>query len=347
MRKLFHGALGAIAATALALPASAEEAMMEGVSISGYMNHDMGFGSYDGGKTATDDYHQEIDAELTFSATGMSDGGLSFTAAMQIGASGGGGVDESNLTIGGNFGKIIIGAEDNAANRHGNKGIGGGYGGGGYYDCGETWQPARCGGPVGGGDSVGLQYDTPNVGGFQAGVSFQPDGSSEGSTGNNTNDKNIIGVGANFSGEFVGTTVTLGANFKSVDSGATGTKDSDGNITRPPNSVDEDWGVGVAFGIADTTLSIRYDTHSPDGGEDTTDYGVGVDHTMGAIKFGVGYSLSQKPGADHSLLAAGATYTLGGGASVTGAINAGQIDAPGSNMDMDDVGIGLRIGLSF
>lgn len=334
MRKLVMGTVAAAASVALALPASADDMMMDGVSISGYMNHDFGFGSYDGGDVATDDYHQEIDAELTFTASGMTDGGLSVKAAMQLGASGGGGVDESALTVSGGFGSIIIGSEDNAANRHGNKGIGGGYGGGGYYDCGETWQPARCGGPVGGGDSVGVQYDTPNIGGFQAGVSFQPDASTEGSTGATTNDQNIIAVGGNFSGDFAGTSMTIGANYKSVASGA------------PGDTTDEDWGVGVAFGIQDTTLSIRYDVHSPEGGEDTTDYGVGVDHTMGALSFGVGFGMSQKPGADHSLIAAGGTYTLGGGVSVTAAINSGEIDNE-AGPDVDDVGVGLRIAFSF
>lgn len=333
MRKFALGTVAAAAGVALALPASADE-MMGGVSISGYMNHDFGFGGYVGGAESVDDYHQEIDAELTFSASGMTDGGLSVTAAMQVDADSGAGVDESYLTIAGGFGKIIVGAEDNAANRHGNKGIGGGYGGGGYYDCGETWQPARCPGPVGGGDSLGIQFDTPNMGGFQAGVSFQPDSSGEGAT-DAMNDSNIIGVGGNFSGEFAGTDLTIGANFKSSDSGA------------PDNATTEDWGVGAAFTVGATSLSLRYDVHSPDGGEDTTDFGVGVDHTVGALKFGVGYGQSQKPDADHSVIAAGATYTLGGGVAVSGAINSGEIDSEDDTEDMDDVGIGLRIAFSF
>ena len=33
--------------------------------------------------------------------------------------------------------------------------------------------------------------------------------------------------------------------------------------------------------------------------------------------------------------------------SVSGAINAGDVDAPGSADDLDDVGVGLRIAFSF
>ena len=344
MKRVLYGVVGALAGTALALPASAEDMMMEGVSISGYMNHDMGFGSYIGGGPAVDDYHQEIDAELTFTATTETDGGLKITAAMQIDADSGAGVDESSLTIAGGFGSIIVGAEDNAANRLGNKGIGGGYGGGGYYDCGETWQPARCGGPVGSSDHLGLQYTTPIINGFQAGVSFQPDSTGEGATDAN-NDSTVVAVGANFSAEAAGVGLTFGANWKTQEALVGGDGD---NADMTTGKSMEDWGVGAAFAVGATTLSVRYDIHAPAGNaEDTTDYGVGVDHTIGAIKFGAGYGQSQKPGADHSVVSAGATYTLGGGVSVTGAINAGQIDAPGDDDDMDDVGVGLRIAFSF
>ena len=335
MRKFALGTVAAAAGVALALPATADE-MMSGVSISGYMNHDFGFGSYDGGvdNPTVDEFHQEIDAELTFSASGTTDGGLMLTASMQVDADNAG-VDESALTIAGGFGKIIIGSEDNAANRHGNKGIGGGYGGGGYYDCGETWQPAKCGTPVGSDDDLGIQFDTPNIGGFQAGVSFQPESGSEANSSTGVdNDSNVIAVGANFSGEFAGTALTIGAGLKSSDSGG-----ADATTT-------EDWGIGAAFGVGATSLSLRYDVKGAAEGDDTTSYGVGVNHGIGALSFGVGYSMRQEPTADHSLMTAGASYDLGGGASVSGAINSGEIDND-ATADVDDVGIGMRIAFSF
>ena len=106
MRKYLLGATAAIAGVALALPASAEEMddMMEGVSISGYMNHDFGFGSYDGGEMTVEDFHMETDAELTFTASGTTDGGLKVTAAIEVTGSGGGsGIDESQSDDRGRF----------------------------------------------------------------------------------------------------------------------------------------------------------------------------------------------------------------------------------------------------
>ncbi len=146
MRK--HIVCGASAAwLALAVPFSAQAQDM-GVSISGFSKHDFGFGSYVGGDESADDFHIEIDAEITFTATGTTDGGLAVTAVVEVDGDSGAGIDESHLTIAGGFGSIILGEQDNASNRHGNKGIGGGYGGGGYYDCGENWAPGSCGLPL-------------------------------------------------------------------------------------------------------------------------------------------------------------------------------------------------------
>ena len=350
MNKMLAGATAALCGAALAVPAFAQ------VSITGSMTHDFGFGSYIGGATATDDFHQEISAELAFKATGTTDGGLTMTAVMELDADSGAGVDESHLTIGGGFGEIIIGAQDNAANRLGNKGVGGGYGGGGYYDCGQGWHPASCAGQVGSGDHLGVQYTTPNMAGFQAGISFQPDSSGEGAT-DAMNDSNVVAVGANFTGDFVGSSVTLGVGLKSSKSGetaaTTAATHADGTTTHaitPAVTVNdvttEEWGMGATFKVGTTTLSLRYDVDSAAVGPDTKSYGVGVDHVIGSISFGVGYGMNQMPGADHSVLAAGVEYVLGGGAKVSGGINAGEVDND-IGADVDDVGVGMRIALSF
>ena len=373
MRKYLVGATAAIAGVALALPASAEEMddMMEGVSISGYMNHDFGFGSYDGGEMTVEDFHMETDAELTFTASGTTDGGLKVTAAIEVTGSGGGsGIDESHLTIAGGFGSINIGANDTAANMHGNKGVGGGYGGGGYYDCGESWVPASCGAPPPNSDAQGIRYSTPAIGGFQAGVSFQPQHDTEGSTSGDMNDKNLIAVGANFSGDMGGTSLTIGANHVSKK---TGGDDSE---------TEKSWGIGTAIGIGGTTLSLRYDTKSEQsmnaaaGGKpgDIASFGVGVDHTIGALSFGIGYGVMKEEDAamdddmsnfvythmagndesafgedmmpsasigsseshdrKHTMVSAGATYDLGGGVKVSAGIHHGKV----TNMPMGDSG---------
>ena len=96
---------------------------------------------------------------------------------MDLDADSDGGFGDSYLSIGGGFGAIILGKEANAAGMHGNKGVGGDYGGGGYYG-GGNWTPATSGAKLPGSNDVGIRYSTLNIGGFQAGISFQPEAGS-------------------------------------------------------------------------------------------------------------------------------------------------------------------------
>ncbi len=363
MRKYLVGVAAAAAGVALAMPATAQDDM-SGISISGSMNNDFGFGSWVGGDPSADDFHMDIGATLTFTGTGTTDGGLTATAVVKLDADNGN-IDEAYLTIAGGFGSINVGSDDNASNMHGNKGTGGGYGGLGYYDTGG-YTPASIGGPPnGGGDALGIRYSTPSIGGFQAGVSFQPE------TGQTTatsakNDSNMIAVGANFSGDFAGTSVTVGANHVSYKA----TKKVDDVVTLTGETLKE-WGLGTSIGIGDTTLSLRYDT-KPDsvanaviGAKmgDATSLGVGIDHTIGALKFGIGYGTTTQENAapddqshkifsytnstkatdfalpvvasasvaaadavdrKHTMLAVGASYDLGGGVVISAGISQGK-----------------------
>ena len=415
MRKnLVYGA--SAACLALAIPFSAHAEDMMGVSLSGSMKQDIGFGSYSGGVKSVDDVHFETDATINFVATGTTDGGLVVTATVALKGKGEGVIDASHLNIAGGFGAINLGQNGHASNMHGNKGIGGGYGGGGYYDCGGQWTPASCGGPPGNDKGVGIRYSTPSIGGLQVGVSFQPEAGGTKNT-STANDSNIIAVGANFSGDFAGTSLTIGAGWVTKDSGSA---PEDG----PANHKQKSWGLGATAGIGNTSLHLRYDvaqeSHASvdalvavfdeDGSmaydADTTSYGIGIDHTIGSLSFGIGYGqktvqdavakhddltsatttgLVDYDQADtkHTVIAIGASYDLGGGVSVSAGIHSGDVenmdmgaacaDQDGTTLpvgpnlsdpatldaicttgnvyqmtsDVDDVGVGLRIALSF
>ena len=352
MKKYLLGAATAVVGMALALPSAVaqDDMMMEGVSLSGSIKQDIGFGSWDGGAETNDDIHFEHDATITFKASGTTDGGLLAAARIDLKGKGDGVINAAHLDIGGPFGSINFGHNGHASNMHGNKGIGGGYGGGGYYDCGETWTPGQCGGPPGNDKGVGVRYSTPAIGGFQAGVSFQPEAGATSQTGT-ANDTNIIAVGANFSGDFAGTSVTLGAGIVSrsnveVDDGA--------DVPTVIWTGDtEDWGLGATFAIGDTSLNLRYDNAGgANDAEDTTSYGLGVDQSMGSLSFGIGVGVKNIPVAgaadtESTVISAGGTYDLGGGVSFSGVVNSGEVDAADNDGDMDDVGIGMRIALSF
>ena len=368
MSKYLAGAVAAVAGVALALPSAAE------ISITGGVTEDIGFGSYIGGAESDDDLHFQTDAEIKFQGTGMTDGGLTVTATVEMDADSSGAIDESNLAIAGGFGKIILGTDDNAANMLGNKGIGNGYAGTGYYDGGENYTPAGSPGPIPNSDALGVRYIAPAMGGFQAGISYQVGDNADpaGGATDADNDGNILAVGANFSGDFAGTSMTIGANWVSVDPGDDMEKE-------------KAWGVGMSIGIAATTLSLRYDvkqdTHmvpvfnsagnaieSRGKSQNTTSYGVGIDHSIGALTFGIGYGLNTQEnnagdGMDTktTVISAGARYDLGGGVNVHAAVTSGDIEnrvttSAGAKAndpevvtidDVDDIGVGLRIALSF
>ena len=276
------------------------------------------------------------------------------------------------------------------------------------------------------------------IGGLQAGISLQPDASDADQKSGTSNDQHVVAFGANFSGEFGATTLTIGANFvsqKPVSAASPGVGASSAvapstaaltGVTR------KSWGIGATATIGDTSLNVRYDekgdTHfnGADSNNmnyvavttltgptmrrgDTRSMGIGVDHVVGALTFGIGYGTSVAADStatydDRSdnvpdgttstrtaVLSAGAEYDLGGGVTVSGGITRGEVtDAAGaaacyteagttvdantdasaalsgtgrinltgatcpagsayatSVVNMDDVGVGLRIAFSF
>ena len=334
MNKFLTGAAAALLGVGLAAPAYAQDDMdMTGISITGAMTEDIGFGSYVGNEPSAEDLHFQTDSEIKFVASGQSDGGLMVTATIEMDSDSSGAIDEANLAIAGAFGKVILGSDDNAANMLGNKGIGNGYAGTGYYNGGENYTPAGTAGAVGGGDGLGIRYLTPAVAGFQAGLSFQvehgdPDG---GSTGVD-NDQHVIAIGANYSGDFAGSTLTVGTGWVSRNPG--GASDEDNST---------EYGIGVTVGIGTTSVNARYDVDADGNGDETASMGVGVDHGIGALTFGIGFGVSaDSDEVETTVISGGAKYELGGGVTTQVALTSGQVGD-----ELDDVGLGMRIALSF
>ncbi len=448
MRNLLLGATATTFAVALAMPAqsqegtvSAEEAAMVAeaeemaedmmgpavltgeeseavrkhighLSLSGGINQDIGFGNFVGGKEAAESIHFQTDATLTFTGTGMTDGGLGIKAVIELDGDSGGGVKDNRLQIAGAFGEIVLGGEDNSAKILGGTGIPGAYAGMGVYDGGDDYTPFSGGAaPIAGTGAQGVRYTLPTIAGVSLGLSFQPDSSTDGggthshdvvfydekgdpsktpfdhalsrfdaaysdytdavesgdeddkriakaaleeaakhasSAANATagkggdatgpdNDNNILAIGANFKADFAGTEFALGGGWISEDS-------------------DDRFGVGSSMTIGTTTLNLRYDSHD----DKTKSYGVGVDHVMGPMKFGIGFGTKVQEDAHQapvsgvkldqtkSSLQIGGQYDMGGGLVLSAGISQGSVEnADEDGTDMDDVGVGMRIAFSF
>jgi len=216
----------AVAGAMTAGPALAADKMSVGVG--GYMEQWVGYTNIDDSadKKREGGFDQWSDSEIHFRGKLESDSGLTFSVKIELEGNGGGDIDESQLTVGGEFGKITLGAEDPASTltHHGGLDVGI------SLNCGDThkWIGGLAGCSHNGfgtyghghGDKNQVMYFSPRVSGVQFGVSYIPDTSQEG--GNNPlndNQKDAWAVGGNYVGDFGGTNIafSLGHYQASMD----------------------------------------------------------------------------------------------------------------------------------
>ena len=183
-----------IATSALALagamaagPASAAD--MLSVGVGGYMEQWVGLvdRSDSADKSVEGGISQWSDSEIFFKGKLESDSGLTFSVKVELeGNSTGDTIDESQLTVGGSFGQIVLGTEDHPAAlmHYGNQDVGVGY-------CGDSGWTGVVGcsrngglgfgtnGWIVGGDEQKVAYYTPRISGIQLGLAYIPDHTAE------------------------------------------------------------------------------------------------------------------------------------------------------------------------
>ena len=211
-----RNALLATAAMAfVSSPAMAADKLSVGVG--GYMQQWVGMSSVDDDdKKVSDGTAQQSDSEIFFKGSLEADNGLTFSVKVELEGNGGGDIDESQLTVGGEFGKVTLGAEDPASTLTHKGGLDVGV----SLNCGDThkWVGGLAGCSHNGfgtyghghGDKNQIMYFSPRVSGVQFGLSYIPDRSQEG--GNNAlndNETDAWAVGGNYVGDFGGANVAF------------------------------------------------------------------------------------------------------------------------------------------
>ncbi len=215
-------AAGALACAGFTVAGPASAADMLSVGVGGYMQQWFGMSSVDDnkgdkdGKKINDGVAQQSDSEVFFRGKLESDSGMTFSVKVELEGNSGkaadgkntGVIDESQVTIGGEFGKITLGAEDPASTltHHGGLDVGI------SLNCGDThkWVGGLAGCSHNGfgtyghghGDKNQVMYFTPRVNGVQLGLSYIPDTGQEG--GNeplNANEDDAWAVGGNYVGD--------------------------------------------------------------------------------------------------------------------------------------------------
>ncbi len=163
---------GAMAAGA----ASAQEQLS--ASLSGYMEQWVGMAnSMDGSG-----FSQQSDSEFYVNGSLEADNGLTFGVTIQVEGNGDGNIDESRMTIGGSFGRIQLGADNDVlATMHvGGMDVGIGLN---HGDVGNWISDIDVGGTAGWpSDDRKISYYSPRISGVQFGVTYTPETGTEAST---------------------------------------------------------------------------------------------------------------------------------------------------------------------
>ena len=183
------------------------------VGVSGFMEQWVGMNNLDGADNGG--VSQMSDSEIHFKGKLEADSGLTFSIKVEMEANSqgigkdanGDDIDESQATISGSFGQVVLGTEDHPAAlmHHGNQDVGIGYCADAPYWIGATGCARESGKGLGtngwliGGDDQKIGYYTPRISGVQFGAAYVPDANSEDinrSPTNNDQDAWSIGLNA-------------------------------------------------------------------------------------------------------------------------------------------------------
>ncbi len=210
----------ALAGALAAGPASAADMPKKlTVGVGGYMQQWIGVSGLDSadGEGGVSQYS---DSEIFFRGKLEADSGLTFSVKVEFeGNTHTDVVDESQVTVGGSFGQIVLGSEDDPTTlmHYGTGDVGVGLNCGdasfinGLISCARSGEKGLgTAGHLIGGDSQKIAYYTPRLSGVQFGVSYSPESvedSGAGSPVNNDND--AVSLGLNYTGAVGDTNVSL------------------------------------------------------------------------------------------------------------------------------------------
>lgn len=374
MKKVLFGT------TALVAAAFAGQAMAKDVKLSivgdvtagvgvGPVNENSDTGFSDASVTATGyaggnvdkDFHIINEAEIQFKAKGTLDNGITVEVRVELeGYSTGDQMDENWVKVSSSFGSILIGNNDTALdNIAGGIGRMGGGTAGGSWDRGYTFVPGATGTHLGDeSDEMAIHYYSPNIAGFELGVSWAP-GTGQGTAGGDesdvdtntdvTNSNDEISIGASYANSFGDVDFAIGGGYFQT------TNDAD-------TQDDTAYGGGIELGFGGFTIGGA--VHFRDGevagaGEDElVQYGAGIEYATGPWVFGLnGFMQEYEDNATSNedwesyVINAAVGYELGDGVNIGLGLDYGSIDynnnITAGHDDEDAFGGVLLLGVAF
>jgi predicted porin len=291
----------ALAVTGLAGAASAVEISAGALSmnISGYYTTTLAYTSVDTGATLAGADFDGIDlftnAEIWFKPSLTLDNGIKIAVDVQLEAgsnTNGDQIDESYLTVSGDFGRVIIGSENSVGYKMTvaapdvshlfaqSSSLTG------FVPYSSTTAGADIfRGTLGttylennrNNDASRISYFSPRFGGLQLGISYARDaGQVNGPVNNNATTTDFVDIAANYSGSFGGVDVNASARY--------GTASAPGVGTDP-----EVWGAGLSVGFNGFTIGGSYAEQDGTAARDGRAYDVGIGYSNGPWAYSLTY----------------------------------------------------------
>lgn len=349
MKKYLLGTTALVAAGVIAsAPANAAERLQ--AKLGGYMEQWFGYVNSDNGVNGTDysGFDQKSDSEVWFIGSTKLDNGLEVGINVQLEANSNAGdqIDESYVILKGGFGEINIGSENSAGYKMTytprefgitiNSGDqsdwvnSGGTSTGGYFRGifgSVNIEPAQTN------DTEKLTYYTPRIGGFQLGVTYIPDASTQDNNAQPNRDGNNFtdgfSVGLNYMGKFSGASVGASAMYGVVQGNGTNTDDP--NVYAFGLTLDVGgFNVGATYAAADDHDNVGVGTS----GESIF---LGVSYATGPWGVALNYFTGDRDGrstagvttgdGEHDTIALSARYILGPGVEAAATLGYTEFDS--------------------
>ncbi len=250
-------------------------------------------------------------AEIIFKPSITLDNGIKFGAEIQLEAgsnTNGDQIDESFVSISGDFGQVLIGSENSVGYKmtvaapdvspifaqsssltafvpysgtlNTSDNVGGVDTNGDDIELGSDVFRGTLGSTyienARNNDANRISYFSPRFGGLQLGVSYARDaGETNGPVNNNNVLTDIVDIGANYGGSFGGVDINASARYGTA-SAATGTDP-------------EIWGAGLKFGFSGFSIGGSYAEQDGTANSDGSAYDVGIGYANGPMSYSLTY----------------------------------------------------------
>jgi len=359
MKKILLGSTAIVAAGMIAsAPAGAASKIK--MKIGGYMEQWVGYVSNDDGVNQDfSGFDVKSDAEVMFKGSTKLDNGMTVGVNVQLEANSNQGdqIDESYIILKGGFGEINLGSENSAQYKMhyapSDYGIGMNSGDESSWvatiaDAGGD-QISKSGmfrAPLGStyvevtraNDSEKITYYTPRVEGFQLGVSYSPDSNqdSNGMPNRDTNNTDLVMVGANFKRNMGGMSIGVSAGYGTVTDAPSAAGSLEPSATN----------FGVKIGMGGMSAGVSMASFEDHGSGDGTSINAGVAYSSGKMGVSLAYLHGERDGsgttgagdldsqAESDVFHLSAKYSLGGGVTWAGTL--GHVTFSSDDVDIDN-----------